>query len=454
MLSTPTHSGLLSKAAITPEQDKAIDALYEGNILLIAEAGFGKAMVGQTACQELLADGHLKRILVVAPLGVCDLTWATEWQKWEHLRQPAIATGSAFRRSALIESDAPIVVLNIENLAWFLKTYPEHNFDGLLVDEVSKFKAVTGATMKLLRWRLKEFNWRCAMTATPVNESGTDIYTQVMIVDGGETLGRSQDRFRRNYFMQMDFKGYKWDFQHGGDVRLAEALKDVIFVADGQDYTASLPKVKEVIIEVEMSEYTQAVYAEMANEMYIEIDDQESEAVNLAVMQGKLQQISNGFVYDSAGNPIVVDTDKDYYVEQWLAKKESLIIVYQWDFEKDYLRELGVPIFADDKAGIKAKWDTGKLHAIALHPKSASHGLNLQDGGHTMLIMSPFWSSDNWEQIFSRIWRRGQRAKVCTRVVLVTKNSVEQLACNRLTGKKEKAGAFVKHLKHYSNLNK
>ena len=437
----------LSRSDITAEQEAAISALYEKNTLLIAEAGFGKAAVGQTAVQELLTDGVLARVLVVAPLAVCNLTWGSEWRKWEHLYEPGIATGTPAQRAAVIEGDKKIVVINIENLKWFLKTYKNHDFDGLLIDEISKFKAAGGAIMKALRPRLKDFTWRSGMTATPVNEAGADLYCQVMIVDDGKALGKSQDHFRRKYLMQMDFKGYKWDFQRGGAEALAEDLRPVVHVADAKGYTDSLPAIEDLVIKVSLTPESREHYRAMSKEMFVKIGAQETEAANLAVVSGKLQQIANGFLYDDDGDTIDLSTEKHAIVKEWLARPEPLLLVYQWEHEKQFLRGLGVNIFADDKGGLAEKWNSREINSLAIHPKSAAHGLNLQAGGDKMLILSPFWSSDAWEQIFSRIWRRGQKAKICTRVVLVCENTVEELALAKLQSKKLAAGALVEHLR-------
>ena len=95
---TTLKSSTLSYKDISPEQHRAIDALYEGNCLLIARKGFGKAMVGQTAAQALLDSGEIKRVLVVAPLKVCTLTWAGEHLNWDHLRHVSLAIGDARAR--------------------------------------------------------------------------------------------------------------------------------------------------------------------------------------------------------------------------------------------------------------------------------------------------------------------------------------------------------------------
>ena len=59
---------MLNEQDLTPAQQDAVERLYNhDSTLLIAGLGFGKAIVGLTAMQELLDEGVLTRILVLAP---------------------------------------------------------------------------------------------------------------------------------------------------------------------------------------------------------------------------------------------------------------------------------------------------------------------------------------------------------------------------------------------------
>lgn len=455
-------SATLSYDDLDAQQQQAITRIYENNTLLIAQAGFGKTVVAQTTAQELLADDVLNRIIIFAPSKVCDLTWQFEWQEWEHLREPAMATGNADSRRAVIENpNNAIVVINFENVVWFFNTYGnDHGFDGLVIDEGSKAKNASGALMKKLHPRkgkdhLSTFVWRLVMSATPVHESGTDIYTQVMIVDGGKALGTNQEKFRRKYFMQMDFKGYKWGFQPGGAERLAQDLADLVFVADTEDYEASLPAVEEVTVPVSMPKEAWDAYDDMCGDMLIEVDGKEIEAPNMGAMTFKLQHICCGAVYHKKEAQWLHEK-KFHALEALLLSLDGApaVIVYQWDYERDKLVDDLGPMAERldlDPEGAKARWNEGKLRYLLVHPKSAGHGLNIQLGGCRMVALSPLWSADQWDQLIRRLRRRGQPSDIVWRYTLCVPHSIEAEMLERQAGKLFNASAFVEHLRKHAN---
>lgn len=451
--STASTTSLLSRKAFTPEQEKAIEELYARNVLLIAPKGFGKAAVGQTACQDLIDDSHLGRVLVLAPLKVCELTWANEWKKWSHLRKPALALGDRRARLAAINSDADIVVLNFENAKWFFEHDLHMRFDGLLVDESTKLKAAGGATFKALRPKLKHFQWRACMTADPVAEQGTDIYTQAMVVDGGKALGRNKELFMRRYFYPTDFQQRNWAVLPGQDAVLAERLKPLLWVVRDEGYEASLPELRDTIFNVMMPYDAVKAYDDMATSMYIDFVERDVEAVNAAVVSGKLCQITAGAVYaqDRDGKRVV----------QWLHNAKLLalrnllkqlngpvMIAYQFEFELEALREEypEMLVLGDDPGKVEQLWNTGEIGLMAVHPKSAAHGLNLQYGGSHLVILSPIWSADQNEQLVGRLRRRGQAAKYVSRIHLVVPGTVDEVIIDRVLGKDIDSKALNRHL--------
>lgn len=42
---------------------------------------------------------------------------------------------------------------------------------------------------------------------------------------------------------------------------------------------------------------------------------------------------------------------------------------------------------------------------------SAGHGLNLQEGGSTLIWFTPTWSLELYQQTNARLWRQGQRSR-------------------------------------------
>jgi len=436
-------------ANITESQHLTIDALYEGNKLVIAAKGHGKAVCGQTAAQALLDDGEVKRVLIIAPLKVCALTWATEWLKWDHLEKPAMAIGDAAIRELAIDSGARITIINIENVPWMFKKYGHrHGFDGLLIDELSKFKGVGGVAVKVLRKHLRDFTWRAGLTASPVAEQGVDIYAQALIIDGGKALGRNQDNFRRRYFYPTDFEQRKWALLPGFGPQLAEALADIIYVADDEAYEAALPELRDEVVHVVMPLTAWDSYTSMCEAMYIEAPD--IEAPNQAVVSGKLLQITAGAVYDDTGMAHWLHTAKLEALKRLVDGADGPVIVaYQFLFELAALREYwpDITVLGENPEHALAAWNRGEVSLMAVHPKSAAHGINAQFGGHELIILSPIWSADANEQLLGRIRRRGQASPFVRRTVLVVPGTIDELIMSRLLNKAEDEGNLLGHIR-------
>ena len=111
----------MNRDDLTEDQEKAIDRLYNfDETFLIAPTGAGKTAIVLTAIRELINEGILSRVLIIAPLKVCLTTWATEAQKWEHLTglKVSIVVGDPYQRLATMSANTPVVVVNEENAAW------------------------------------------------------------------------------------------------------------------------------------------------------------------------------------------------------------------------------------------------------------------------------------------------------------------------------------------------
>ena len=53
-------------------------------------------------------------------------------------------------------------------------------------------------------------------------------------------------------------------------------------------------------------------------------------------------------------------------------------------------------------------WNAGKIPILLAHPGSAGHGLNLQEGGNTIVWFSLTWSLELYQQAIARLDRQGQ----------------------------------------------
>jgi len=152
-----------------------------------------------------------------------------------------------------------------------------------------------------------------------------------------------------------------------------------------------------------------------------------------------LQQLASGFVYDTNNEasdvpgkftitqtPVWYSPHKFDRLEELLEENQhaNTIIAYTYKEELAELkRRFRITTLDDDDA--IARWNRGEIQILAVHPKSAGHGLNLQHGGQHMVFLSLPWSLELFEQTVGRIHRSGQRHDVWV-YVLMTEKTVDE----------------------------
>jgi SNF2 family DNA or RNA helicase len=145
-------------------------------------------------------------------------------------------------------------------------------------------------------------------------------------------------------------------------------------------------------------------------------------APTAAVVTQKLQQLASGFAYDSAGAPHWFGSQKFDVLDDILTENQhdNTIVVYNY---KEELAELKrrYKLTTIDEDGAVENWNEGRIQLLAIHPKSAGHGLNLQFGGNKIVFLSVPWSLELYEQTVGRLHRSGQTRDVWCYVILCNK---------------------------------
>ena len=421
-------------------QHAAIDRFYMfDNTLMIAQKGFGKTVVAWTGMQYLRRDDAVKKFLILGSANVCSQTWNTEWTQWEHLQTMEDDYANAAKmplkqREKVCDAKPDFLSLNFENIPWFFERYGhDHGYDGLLIDEMTQLKSVGGTSFKALRKHLKDFTWRSGMTAAPIQQEPVDLYGQMLIIDRGETLGTSKERYLRKYFYPTDYENRNWALQPGAMDKIITAVSGVVYQPDDflEREETKIPVIEHVI-EFDLPERAAKAYKKMSRDFMNE--EETVVAVNAAVKHGKLHQLCCGAMYDEDGNAVWYHEEKMDLLRELVSTLDTpLLVVYQFDFERDYIMEqFDSPLClsggsAAANAQLIEQWNNGEIPLLLAHPKSCAHGLNLQKGpGHTLVCLSYFDSADQWEQTAGRLARRGQKAGHVDRVVFVARGTLEE----------------------------
>jgi SNF2 family DNA or RNA helicase len=151
--------------------------------------------------------------------------------------------------------------------------------------------------------------------------------------------------------------------------------------------------------------------------------------------------MASGFVYDTrkqasdvpgrftvTQTPVWFSPHKFDRLEELLDENQhaNTIIVYQYQEELAELKRRFNPTTLDDDRAIE-RWNAGQVRLLAVHPKSAGHGLNLQHGGCHMVFLSLPWSLELYEQTIGRLHRSGQAHAVWCYVMITNKTVDEKI---------------------------
>ena len=139
---------------------------------LFLDMGLGKTSTSLTAISDLIEEGKVKKVLVIAPLRVANSVWHTEAAKWKHLKHLcfSICTGSAKERMAALRTKADVYVINRENVVWLVDictTLGGWPFKMVVVDESSSFKNPASKRFKALKKASPATDYMVLLTGTP-----------------------------------------------------------------------------------------------------------------------------------------------------------------------------------------------------------------------------------------------------------------------------------------------
>jgi len=429
---------------LRPYQDEAVDFLFENDrAMVLAPVGAGKTAITLKAMEGMILEGYVTRWLVIAPLRVARDVWPIEQVKWSSGLALATATGSPANRIAALQSDADIVVTNYDNLQW-LAAQPLDAFDGIVFDELTKLKNPSGARFKALHKIIDRFTIRWGLTGSFTSNGLEDVFGQCKIIDQ-KLLGRSKGAFMQQYFSLNTYAGFDdWTPLPGALARVMERIKPATFVLEPGVYKNKLPPCHTVELRVDMQ--TREPYETMKRDFVVQFDNAQAIAQNAAVVTQKLQQMSSGFVYSP--EPVWFSTHKFDALDELIEENQraNTIIVYQYKEELSELKRRYKHLASLDDPDAIGRWNAGNIPLMAVHPKSAGHGLNLQFGGCHMVFLSLPWSLELFEQTVGRLHRSGQQRDVWV-YALMTKDTVDERIWTALHDKRKLSDIAMEALK-------
>lgn len=395
---------------------------------------------------------------MIAPLRVADDTWAREVDKWDHLRHLRISKvlGSAEQRRRALRTNADIHVMNRENVEWLVgELGTQWDFDTVVIDELSSFKNHQSKRFRALRRVRPMIKRVIGLTGTPAPNGLIDLWPQIYLLDQGERLGKTITAYRDRYFVPGERSGhvvYNWKEKKESEQRIYEAIEDIAVSMAAKDWL-NLPERVDRTIPIKLNDKARALYKQLERDLLLPYQDADVVAATAAVLSNKLLQMASGAVYDEdRGIKLIHDAKLDALediIEAANGKQVMVFYNFKHSLSRIQERFTQARILRKGKDGNQdiADWNSDKIPLLLLHPKSAGHGLNLQDSScQTVVWFDQIWSLEEDQQANARVHRQGQKRRIVV-LRLVAEGTMDDDAVEALERKATGQDALMESLK-------
>ena len=483
-----THQGnkntpdIQQKIAKSPYESTTLPYPYQDDILsrmkiaehrhhaLFCEQGTGKTKIAIDWAGTLFQAELIRHALVVAP-NMVHKQWVTEQIPLHHGFDYAAVPwdASPAKRKKLTRESLGLMAglqwttINYEALrtakghAFLAERLQDHPFL-LIFDESHRAKNVQTQVWKACKAlsENRHCEWRLLLTGTPIAKNLVDEWAQLKLLDEGILGIRYLGTFRNEYCVMGGYEGRQIVGYRNHEVFKRRTAPYVIRAT--KDKLAGLPEKMYSRYEFDMEKSQQRMYKQMLQDMLVQLQSGEvATAANAAVLSGKLQQISNGFLHSPASiadqwdDDNILDTENNPRIKALydvLDQGEGRAIIwcrYHQDIEiishskiapqcvyyhgnlPAATREESIAAWKDDKSG--------KNYLVAT-PGSAGTGLNLQICNRAIYYSNSENSIQRW-QSEDRIHRIGASGDHCLYIDLIARGSRDIKILQNLREKKD-----------------
>ncbi len=420
---------------------------------IFLDCGLGKTVITLTAIAELMHNRfEISKALVIAPLRVAENVWDVEAKKWDHLKHLRVAKvlGSEKKRIQALASNADIYVINRENTKWLVDYYKKDwPFDMLVLDELSSFKSHRAKRFKALRKVRPLCKRVVGLTGTPAPNGLIDLWAQVYLLDSGQRLGKTISGYRDRYFLpdkRNQHVIFSYKPREGAEEAIYKKLSDICISMKNKDYL-TLPERMDNILGINLPPKVLEQYRQLERDLLLPLLEGDIVAGSAAVLTNKLLQITGGAVYDEGKKVQILHDEKLKALEDLVeaTNGKPVLVYYNYRHELERIQKQFLCRVLDTAKDME-DWNKGEIPVMLAHPASAGHGLNLQNGGSTIIWFGLPWSLELYQQANARIHRQGQKNTVVVHH-LVAKETIDEDVMQVLAKKQAGQEALLQAVK-------
>ncbi|MDX9903918.1 MAG: DEAD/DEAH box helicase [Bacteroidales bacterium] len=387
--------------------------------------------------------------LVIVPASLCH-NWYNEIRKFCPSLTAVIHHGTGRQKSASYFYGYDIIISSYHTVRQDIEILSAINFFYVILDESQHIKNPTSNIYRSVM-RLRSSH-RLVLSGTPVENSLTDLWTQLSFVNPG-LLG-SLTFFRREFARPIEK-----NFEEEKENRLRKIIQPFIMRRTKEMVVTELPPVTEQVIHCDMSDEQAAIYerekSAVRNSILENIESVGMEKSAIMVLQGlmRLRQIANHPVltddkysggsgkYDTVihniesviaeGHKILVFSSFVKHLELFPKWLNASGIGYAMLTGSTHNRESVIESFRKDES----------IRVFLISLKAGGVGLNLTEADY-VFILDPWWNPASEIQALSRAHRIGQEKRVFVSRY-ISQETIEEKILRLQERKSKLAGTFA-----------
>jgi hypothetical protein len=447
-------------------------ALYLGILLesfaFWYDMGTGKTLVSLELLQYWWDTGELRRALVFVTSDKAFSTWERQIKQYK-ITVPfcTLDAGSSKEKWRILDNfDEGIILLHYPGAVAMVSGPSKKkksklglvsslieklliNVDAVVYDESTKAGNTQSLTHKLCRKASHAAAFRYALAGMPHGRDPTPLWSQMYLVDNGETLGPTLGLFREAFFSSAEnpfvpVRQRKFALDYTFKERMTGKLARMALhrsLAYTADECIDLPPERDISEYIKLPPDTRALYQELVDELI-------SAKGNLRAVKNaflRMRQLSSGFLGmkdDETGERAEIEFSPNVKLERLLdlastfSEDRKALIFYQYThsgrsivkaFKEEF--KLDVPwLWSGTKNPRKALSDfiEGPVPFCVINNQVGAYSLDgLQVANYEFIYEAPL-SAIDYEQMRRRIKRQGQKFRTVFYYNLIVSGTVDE----------------------------
>jgi len=415
---------------------------------LFAEQGTGKTWITLAVIEELVERRPDFCGIIVCQKNNKETTWR---KLMPHLNLAATSDWEEFKKF----SGPRLLLLHYEEVAKLVSKLQRfgktHRWTFIAIDECQRLKARGNASS---RWasRLRNFaDYKLGLSGTPFEQSPIDAWAQLRFIRP-QVFGDKWATFKRRYTYASGWMGKKRVFREDRMKRFMKAIEPWCIRVTKE--ALDLPPYRIIRHDLQMPPKALEVYREMRDRQIVRVPSGEKIRAPLTITRDvKLAQICGGFILGEKGYYWLHDTKIARTAGIIRDSHHPVVVFCRYAPE---IQELVGEVFkaglrvecytgkTKNKGAVQERFQRGEIDVLICQVRAGGVGIDLFNA-RTVIVYSAEWSSISFDQLISRVHRRGQVNRVRIHL-LVVKSSIDTKIHSRIKSKLRKIKPVLKQL--------